>query len=209
MISVYAVTVGGGCRCRVAIVLAKRFPDPLQAEKHFGNDPPVPADSGSPISEESPSEQPPAEVESTGSPPSSEELCLSPLPVEVIDTMQVAITQFNRLPSAQKVHFLSEMLKMYAESSSDLTVPEDYLHLSLEAMKRLKDSNHINVLYELAKGLGTTRPDGSDSYFPTKRMPMGMLQYMVLFFNSKAGQQVSPLCLFELFNNNIIVSAAL
>ena len=35
------------------------------------------------------------------------------------------------------------------------------------------------------------RPDGTDSYFPTRRMPIGMLQYMIQFFNAKAGQRVS------------------
>lgn len=188
--------------------VAKRFADPLQAEKHLDNDPPDDLSAGSeqPLSGVSPSEWPPADIGtpiSTESPPTSESLCLSPRPVVVIDTMQEAMTQFDRLPSAQKVQFLSEVFEKYAENSSGVTVPGDYLPLSLEAMKRLKDSNRINILYELAKGLGTTRPDGSDSYFPTKRMPMGMLQYMVLFFNSKAGHQVSRLY-FELFSSIIV-----
>lgn len=51
----------------------------------------------------------------------------------------------------------------------------------------MKHLESTNVLYELAKGLGTMHPDGSDSYFPTSRMPMGLLQYMVNFFNAKPG----------------------
>jgi hypothetical protein len=88
----------------------------------------------------------------------------------------------------QVIQFLSDMISRFAERHLDVSVPSDYLHLSLKGMKKLKQSKCINVLYELSKGLGITRPDGSDSTFPTKRMPMRLLQYMVSFFNSGAGQ---------------------
>ena len=42
----------------------------------------------------------------------------------------------------------------------------------------------MNVLYELAQGLGTMRPDQSDTCFPMTRMPFGMVEYMTTFFNS-------------------------
>ena len=71
------------------------------------------------------------------------------------------------------------MFSRFAECHSDVSVPSDYLHLSLKGMEKLKESKRVNVLYELSKGLGITRPDGSDTTFPTKRMPMGLLQYMV------------------------------
>ena len=45
-------------------------------------------------------------------------------------------------------------------------------------------------VYELAKGLGTMCDNNSDSLFPVSCMPMGMLQYMVHFFNAKPGQTV-------------------
>ena len=35
------------------------------------------------------------------------------------------------------------------------------------------------------------RPDGTDSRFPVKRMPMGLLEHMVNFFNASSIQQVS------------------
>ena len=47
-----------------------------------------------------------------------------------------------------------------------------------------------NVLYKLSKGIGTLRPDNSDSCFPCKQMPMGMLEYMADFFASMVVQQV-------------------
>ena len=41
-------------------------------------------------------------------------------------------------------------------------------------------------------------PDRDDSLFPTSRMPMGLLQYMVQFFVSESGQHVSTcFCMFN------------
>jgi len=37
-------------------------------------------------------------------------------------------------------------------------------------------------MYNLTKGLGTQRADGSDSRFPTKCMPMGLIEYEAEFF---------------------------
>ena len=83
------------------------------------------------------------------------------------------------------------MFSKFAESHGGLSIPNNYLELSQKGMKRLKESKRVNVLCELAKGLGIMHPDGSDVIFPTERMPMGLLQYMVLFFNSGAGQQIN------------------
>ena len=101
------------------------------------------------------------------------------------------MTTFDHLPSDQQLQFLSEMFSRFAECHSSVSILSDYLQLSLKGMEKLKESKRVNVLYELSKGLGITRADGSDTTFPTKRMPIGLLQYMVSFFNSGAGQQVS------------------
>ena len=39
------------------------------------------------------------------------------------------------------------------------------------------------MVYGVAKAIGTMRSDGSDSRLPARRMPMGMLEYMVKFYN--------------------------
>ena len=44
------------------------------------------------------------------------------------------------------------------------------------AMANLRHNARSNVLYNLAKGMGTPRADGSDSRFPVKRMPMGLIE---------------------------------
>ena len=57
-------------------------------------------------------------------------------------------------------------------------------------MAQLKHNERSNVLYNLAKGLGTPRLDGSDSRFPAKRMPMGLVEYATNFFVADKMQQV-------------------
>ena len=64
------------------------------------------------------------------------------------------------------------------------------MHASLEATLQLKLSERPNVLYDLAKGLGTLRADHSDTLFPRERMPMGLLQYMTVFFLAEHKNQV-------------------
>ena len=86
---------------------------------------------------------------------------------------------------------LVTLSKLFAELvGSDIHVPEDYLIYTAQAMNQLSISGRSNVLYKLSKGIGTMRPDNSDSCFPCKRMPMGMLEYMADFFSSTVIQQV-------------------
>ena len=56
------------------------------------------------------------------------------------------------------------------------------LKLSASAMSRLSKTGLSNVIYTLAKGVGTKRSDGSDSCFPSKRMTMGLVEYAANFF---------------------------
>ena len=72
-----------------------------------------------------------------------------------------------------------------------LSVPKDFVECSIKAMKCLKESGRKNVVYSLAKSLATPRNDGSGPKFPTTRMPMGLLEYMVSFFQAENIQNVS------------------
>ena len=76
-------------------------------------------------------------------------------------------------------------------SSYDITVPPDFLLLSSQAMRHLQSCERSNVVYGLAKGLGEIRQDHSDSRFPARRMPMGLIEYAVGFFNADVIQHVS------------------
>ena len=86
---------------------------------------------------------------------------------------------------------LVALSKLFSELvGGDIHVPEDYLIYTAQAMNQLSISGRSNVLYKLSKAIGTMRPDNSDSCFPCKRMPMGMLEYMADFFASTVIQQV-------------------
>ena len=63
-------------------------------------------------------------------------------------------------------------------------MPPTFLELSLKAMTQLQKSGRSNVMFGLAKGLGVQRVDGSDSLIPTTRMPMGLLEYVINFYQS-------------------------
>lgn len=77
--------------------------------------------------------------------------------------------------------------------TKEVSIPDDYLIYTAQAMNQLSISGRSNVLYmyKLSKGIGTMRLDNSDSCFPCKRMPMGMLEYMADFFCSTVIQQVT------------------
>ncbi len=57
-------------------------------------------------------------------------------------------------------------------------------------MRQLKESGRTNILYSLARSLATARGDGTGTKFPTTRMPMGLLEYTVGFFDSDNLQEV-------------------
>ena len=60
----------------------------------------------------------------------------------------------------------------------------------VKAMVNLEAKAKVNVVYELAKGLGTLRPNSMESLFPDSRMPFGLLQYTVSFFTSSSVNKV-------------------
>ena len=79
---------------------------------------------------------------------------------------------------------LCQLFSHHCATAHGVHVPEDYLRLSLCALKNFEAHGKLNIVYELAKGLGTMRPNQSDTCFPMTRMPFGMMDYMAAFFNS-------------------------
>lgn len=114
----------------------------------------------------------------------------SPISVEVVDTRASFMSHFDGVSANEQLNIINDLLCSYAKRIHEVDVPPGFVSLSLRGMKHLENTGRINVIHELVKGLGTMRPDKSDSYFPTTRMPIGMLQYMIQFFNAKAGQSV-------------------
>lgn len=74
-----------------------------------------------------------------------------------------------------------------------ISVPENFNSFFLRAMEYLHENGHSDLFYNLAKGFGTMRHDGSDSRFPVRRMPFGLLDYMARFFSCDNYQQVTVL----------------
>lgn len=83
---------------------------------------------------------------------------------------------------------ISDLYKSYIASNSNVAVPDDFLVLALSAMEHLKACGRSNVLYNLAKVLGTKREDNSDALLPAKRMPMGLIEHCINFFCSSQQQ---------------------
>ena len=96
----------------------------------------------------------------------------------------------NMVPIDSQLPLLSEVFSAYLLTVFKLSVPNDFLHLAASAMLQLANNGRTNVLYNLAKGIGTLRQDEEDTRFPVKRMPMGLVEYTAQFFASDNLQQV-------------------
>ena len=71
-----------------------------------------------------------------------------------------------------------------------MDMPNDFLVYAGAAMVELAKSKRSNVLYNLAKGIGTKREDGTPR-FPTQQMPMGLVEYAADFFVAEDMNQVN------------------
>ena len=98
---------------------------------------------------------------------------------------------FKQVPLDSQLQVLSNLFSNFMLSKLSISVPDDYLVYSANAMAHLRHNARSNVLYNLAKGWGTLREDGSDSRFPVKRMPMGLIEYAASFFAFDNLQSVS------------------
>ena len=63
-------------------------------------------------------------------------------------------------------------------------IPSDFVELCCKAFNELLHSGKDNIVYHLAKGLGTKRTDCSGPRLPTDRMPFGLLSYNIRYFSS-------------------------
>lgn len=91
---------------------------------------------------------------------------------------------------ATQLDIISDMFSSYA-CSQGVHAPKDFLQLFLNASLHLKTNNRTNVVYGLAKAVGSLRQDGTDSLMPVRRMPMGLVEYLVNFFTADNLSKVS------------------
>ena len=89
---------------------------------------------------------------------------------------------FSKLPVDVHLQTLSRLFSLYLSATSSVSVPDDFLCHAAAAMINLHKGGRSNILYNLAKGVGTLRQDKSDTRFPIKHMPMGLIEYAIQFF---------------------------
>ena len=172
---------GSACRLKVAKTLSKRFATPAVAEKYYNS----PCEHTAPyadVSAVSPPECTPQLQASAQSHSSSTSL--------LVTNTDAFKETFTSLRSDEQLELLSELFSLLVRQSSVPILPSNFLELVVKGMKRLHDGGRSNVIYLLAKALGTTRSDGSDSLLPVSRMPMGLLEYMVNFFTASSTNKV-------------------
>ena len=105
---------------------------------------------------------------------------------EIADTCM-----FSCLSRDDQLKELSSLFSAYFLVTFSVTVLNDFLSLSSKAMAQLKHNYRSNVLYNMAKCMGTLRRDGGDSRFPMRRMPMGLVEHIANFFVTEDMQKVS------------------
>lgn len=108
------------------------------------------------------------------------------------DDMEVSalLHMFSKLPLDVHLQSLSRLFSSYLSATSSVSVPDDFLCHAAAAMINLHNGGRSNVLYNLAKGVGTQRQDKTDTRFPIKHMPMGLIEYATQFFAVDNLQQV-------------------
>ncbi len=88
------------------------------------------------------------------------------------------------LPMDEQLQVVSQLFGKF------ISIPPDFLKLVVTGVDHLRASGRTNVLYALAKAIGTMRPNGSDSLMPAKCMPMGLIEYSCNFFTASSVQKV-------------------
>lgn len=171
--------VAGACRLRVTSKYKKQFPTPGDAERHFF---------GMSFDEETATEFSVASTQTYQQASSAETQTYQPASSTEKSSQTTSLAK--SLDPSQELQIIADMFKTYAAIHYGLIVPVDFLQLYLNASVHLKKCQRSDVVYHLVKGVAQMRPDGTDSRFPAKKMPMGLLEYMVKFFNSDNLKQV-------------------
>ena len=98
---------------------------------------------------------------------------------------------FSKLPVDTHSQVLSILFSSYLLATSSVSVPDNFLCHAAAAMIHLHHGGRTNILYNLAKGVETLRQDNSDTRFPIKCMPMGLIEYVTQLFAADNLQQVN------------------
>jgi hypothetical protein len=94
-------------------------------------------------------------------------------------------------PNASEVTALNKLFEVYAWSQHGLSIPDDFLQLVIQAKDHLVQNHRRDVVSDLVQVIGTMRKDSSDSLLPVRRMPMGLLEYMLAYYAADTKNGVS------------------
>ena len=93
------------------------------------------------------------------------------------DIVEAFVQSIADVGTEQQVDILSQLFSHFAQQSSNLFVPNDFLALAYKAMCELRASGRSNVVYSLSS---TKRPGGSDTLLPTKECLWGSVAIFLL-----------------------------
>ena len=93
-----------------------------------------------------------------------------------------------RLQPDDQMQVLSRLFLDYTcrQCPNSLRVSTEFFSIMLRGMRHLNKHGRINVIRALVQAIGIMRPGSSDSLLPAKRMPMGLIEYCVNFFNASS-----------------------
>ncbi|XP_078605180.1 uncharacterized protein LOC144878460 [Branchiostoma floridae x Branchiostoma japonicum] len=116
-------------------------------------------------------------------------MCKALLPSSLSTLLVLLIPHIVNLPSTPS--FGDELFSNVATARGINTYPTDFFSRSLDAMTTLQDSNKPNLMYILARILTEKRPGTSIPLLQLDRMPFGMIQYQLQFYNATNVHQIS------------------
>lgn len=112
-------------------------------------------------------------------------------PITPSNTLNKLSQMIMLLPDEAQLETLSQLFSYFASHKHNVRIGADFLELVVNASEHLHQCGRSNVVYGVAKAIGRKRPDGSDSRLPAKRMPMGLLEHMVNFYNADSYPKVN------------------
>lgn len=172
--------IGKACRSKSTGYLARKFANPKAAEEHYqkslGQSPSLPNQSNRSSHSSDVVSDP---IWSLGSLSDNQQ----------DSALLLCCRTLSKLKACEQLEVISNLFTKHMNNYNQ-DVPVDFLCAAAKGMCYLKNVDRLNVIYLLAKGLGTMRIDGSDSLIPAKRMPMGLIEYMFNFFTANAINKV-------------------
>ena len=74
-----------------------------------------------------------------------------------------------------------------------------FIQLSLIAMKKLKAAGKHNLVFLFPRSIALCRPNSEDALMPINRMPFGLIEYQIQFFNAHNVNEVCIIPVFQYF----------